>query len=131
MAKKKAARGEFNMSAEIRNLLQDKPALSSREVFEALKAQFPDQEINRNSCNVAFSHARRKLGIKGGARKSVRRRRPGAAAAPAATPKASVAAAGGPLNLDLLQAARALLTKAGSADAAVQAIKQLQALQIS
>lgn len=125
MAKKKAVRGEFNMSAEIRNLLQGNPSLSSRQVFEALKEQFPDQEINRNSCNVAFSHARRKLGIKKGAKRAVRRRRPGAA------PVAVAALAGGSLNLDLLQAARALLTKAGSAEAAVQAIKQLQSLQIS
>lgn len=125
MAKKKAARGEFNMSAEIRNLLQSNPALSSRDVFEALKEQFPEQSINRNSCNVAFSHARRKLGIKGGAKRAVRRRRP---SAEVSTTKLT---ATGSLNLDLLQSAHDLLTKAGSADAAVQAIKQLQSLQIS
>ncbi|WP_437191812.1 hypothetical protein [Planctomicrobium sp. SH527] len=121
MAKKKAARGDFNMSEEIRNLLKNDASLSSREVFEALGQQFPGQEINRNSCNVAFSHARRKLGIKGGGNRAVRRRRP----------SVSAAVSGGSLNLGTLQAARELLSQAGSAEAAVQAIEQLQALQLN
>jgi len=125
MAKKKAVRGEFNMSAEIRKLLEETPTLSSREIFEKLQELFPGQSVNRNSCNVAFSHARRKLGIKGSSRRVVRHRRPSAAKTTVASSK------DGDLNLGLLQAARELLTKAGSAEAAVQAIKQLQSLQIS
>ncbi len=127
MAKKKATRGEFNMSAEIRNLLQSNPNQSSREVFEALQAAFPEQEINRNSCNVAFSHARRKLGIKGGGARAVRRRRPGTRTV---TSSVTSSATAGSFNIELLAAARDLLSKAGSSEAAVQAIKQLQSLQI-
>ncbi|WP_139228441.1 hypothetical protein [Planctomicrobium piriforme] len=111
------------MSAEIRNLLQSNPAQSSREIFEALQTQFPGQEINRNSCNVAFSHARRKLGIRGGSKRVVvRRAKPGV--------KVSGGSVGG-LNFDVLKAARELLTQAGSAEAATQAIHQLQSLQIN
>lgn len=121
MAKKKAARGDFNMSEEIRNLLKNDASMSSREVFEALVRDFPGQEINRNSCNVAFSHARRKLGIKGSGNRAVRHRRPSVA----------VSSSVGSLNLGILQAARELLSQAGSPEAAVQAIQDLQALQLN
>jgi len=124
MAKKKAARGGFNMSEEIRALLQENPGLNSREVFEALQAKFPNQTLNRNSCNVAFSHARRRLGI-GGKRgaAAVRRRRPSAVVASSGN--------GDSVDFALLKAARELLSQAGSADAAVAAIQQLQALQLN
>lgn len=122
MAKKKAARGEFNMSEEIRNLLRENSGLTSRQVFEELQKRFPGQSINRNSCNVAFSHARRKLGIRPGARRSVRRRRPGA--------KAAAVNMGKAVNIDLLKAARKFMAEAGSASAAISAIQQLESLQI-
>ncbi|WP_437227734.1 hypothetical protein SH661x_000527 [Planctomicrobium sp. SH661] len=124
MAKKKSARGEFNMSQEIRALLQENPGLSSREVFEQLQARFPEQTVNRNSCNVAFSHARRRLGIGGRSKKAVKIRRPSArAAAPAAS--------GDSVNIGLLKAARKFLSEAGSSAAAISAIQQVEALQLS
>lgn len=126
MAKKKAARGEFNMSAEIRALLQENPKQTSREVFEQLQAKFPGQEVNRNSCNVAFSHARRRLGIRQGAKRTVKLRRPGAQAT-----TASASVAGEAINFGLLKAARKFMAEAGSSSAAISAIQQLEALQIN
>ena len=120
MAKKKASRGEFNMSAEIRSLLQGNANLSSREVYEQLQQKFPNNKVNRNSCNVAFSQARRKLGIRPGARRQVRRRRPGMRAMKQ----------GNAVNLTLLKAARKFMGEAGSSQAAISAIQQLESLQI-
>jgi hypothetical protein len=91
--------------------------------MDLVKQKYPEQSINENSFGVAFSNARRKLGIKGRrGRRMVRRRKPGAAR--------TVAAAGAAVNMELLQAARKYLAVAGNADAAVTAIKQLQQLQI-
>lgn len=120
MAKKKARDG-INVSAAIRDVLAENRGLSGREVLVLVKQKHPDQQINEKSFGVAFSNARRKLGIKSRrGRRVIRRRKPGAvrqAAAPA-------------INFELLQAARRYLSVAGNADAAVAAIKQLQALQI-
>ena len=67
MAKK--ARSDFNMAEEIRTLLRKKRSLTGPEVYAALTEKFPGQEINKSSCGVAFSDARKKLGIKGGRRR--------------------------------------------------------------
>ncbi|WP_437201627.1 hypothetical protein [Planctomicrobium sp. SH664] len=123
MAKKKAVRGEFNMSAEIRALLKETPSMSSRDVFEELQKRFPGQTINRNSCNVAFSHARRKMGLRPGRSRSVKVRRPGAKAV--AAPRGGEA-----VDFTLLKAARKFMAEAGSAQAAINALQQLEALQI-
>lgn len=125
MAKKKAARGEFNMSQEIRAILQENAKLSSREVFEQLQARFPDQAINRNSCNVAFSHARRRLGIRGGSKRAVKVQRP------SSTVRVAASASGETVNFGLLKAARKFLAEAGSASTAISAIQQLESLQIN
>lgn len=123
MAKKKAARGGFNMSAEIRALLTANPQSTGREVYEALCAKFPGEKINENSCNVAFSNSRRKLGLgKSGGRKTVRRQRPAAAAAKVAR------SVEGSVSLDAIRAACDLLAKAGSVEAAVSIVKSLQPL---
>ncbi|WP_437187409.1 hypothetical protein SH668x_000802 [Planctomicrobium sp. SH668] len=125
MAKKKSVRGDFNMSSEIRNLLQENPKQTSRQVFEQLQARFPDQKVNRNSCNVAFSHARRRLGIRPDAKKAVKLPRPGARFEGVAT------ITGAAVNFELLKAARRFLEEAGSSDAAISAIQQLEALQLN
>ncbi|MCA8999869.1 MAG: hypothetical protein KDA80_22935 [Planctomycetaceae bacterium] len=128
MAKKKANRTDgFNMSEEIRNLLTEDKSLSSREVFEALQKNFPGQEINRNSCNVAFSQARRRLGIKKG-RSSKAVRKPGAARRGRA---ASVASAPQAVDLPLLKSASKFLAEAGSSQTAIAAIQQVASLQIN
>jgi len=124
MAKKKSARGEFNMSQEIRTLLEADPKQSSRDIFEQLKAKFPDRTINQNSCNVAFSHARRRLGIRGGGKKrAVKVQRPSAQVATTSSSEG--------VNIGLLKLARKFLSEAGSSSAAISAIQQVEALQLN
>lgn len=128
MAKKKAARADFNMSAEIREMLEADASLSGRQVLEALQAKFPDQEINANSCNVAFSNARRKLGIRRSGKKAVvRRPRPAVAARSAG--RAAVTAPAS-VSLDALKAACELVAKAGGTEAAIGIVRSLAALKL-
>ena len=126
MAKKKASSG-MNMAEEIRNLLTDKPDMSGREVIEALKAKFPGEKINTGSAGVAFSNARKKLGLSTstGTRKSgakvVKKKLP---SAPAATRRPSI-------DLATLQAAAKFVSQVGDVDAALEAVRQVVALQIT
>lgn len=119
MAKKKAAAG-FNMAEEVRTLLKDNPKLTGREVYEGLQKKFPGEKINEKSCTVSFSAARKKLGLptkrRGGGRKAVVRKIP-SAARPV-------------LDVTLLQAAAKFISEAGGAQAAVDAVRQVQSLQL-
>lgn len=120
MAKKKRTRkGGFNMSAAVRDLLTQDPTLSGKQVQEALKKKFPGQKINPNSCGVAFSMARKKLGIRKKT-KSVRKRRPSAGR----SVKASA------IDMSALQAARKYVSEVGDVDAALDAVRKLKTLQI-
>ena len=120
MAKKKAA-GQINMAEEIRNLLKENGKLSGKEVVSALKKKFPKQKINKASCGVAFSTARKQLGLskgrpkkrKGGAKKVMRKK-------PAAVS----------VDLAALGVAAQFVSKAGSEEQALAAIRQLRALQV-
>lgn len=124
MAKKKPSGDGFNMSAAIREALSTNSELSGREAREIVQQAHPEQTINTNSFSVAFSKARQEMGIKGGRRKVVRRRKPG-------TPRKQAESASGlSVTIDDLLAARKLLEAAGDAETAVRAIRQLQSLQI-
>lgn len=118
MAKKKSARSEFNMAAEIRALLGQSPSLSAREVYDALQKKFPGEKVNKSSCDVSYYTHRRKLGI-GKRRRKVRRLKPGS---PAARPAR--------VNLDALLAARKYIAEVGGEETAVAAIRQVSSLQI-
>jgi hypothetical protein len=118
MAKKKAA-ASFKMAEEIRALLSDNRKLSAPEVLKALQAKHPDTPINEKSFSVAFYGARKKLGIaseRGGGKKVVRKKLPSAG-----RPK---------VDLGALQAAARFLAEAGSTETAIEAIRQVQGLQI-
>ena len=95
------------MAGEIRDLLKANPGMTGREVLEALKAANPKRTINANSCGVAFSNARKSLGI---ARVSQRR---------TLNPLAR-------LNL----AKQLLAACGGSREAADAALNQLEELQV-
>lgn len=129
MAKKQAS--GFNMSQEIRDMLSKDSSMTSRAVYETLLEKHPGQEVKRSSCNVAYSQARKKLGLNRGPgkkRRAVRKRRPSKVAS---TGRVSMAATGGDaVDFALLKTARALLAEAGSAERAIQSLKQLEALQI-
>ena len=116
MAKK--AKNDFIMSQEIRTLLRKKRSLTGPEVYAALTEKFPGQEINKSSCGVAFTGARKKLGIKGG-----RRRKSGAK-------QTVIKARPAPVSIERLQAAAKFVGEIGDADKAIAAIKQVSALQI-
>ena len=117
MAKKSPAT-EFNMSQTIRDLLTENPKLSSQEASDAIMAMHPAAEINKNSFSVAFYTGRKKLGIgssrrgrKVGVRKLMSGSRP-------------------TVDLAKLQTAVRFIRDVGGAEAALEAIKQVQAIQV-
>ena len=120
MAKKPAA-VDFNMTETIRDLLTENPKLGPKEVTDAILAKYPGVKINKNSFSVAVYTGRKKLGIgstsgrgrKVGVRKSV-----------------SVSAVRPKVDLAKLQAAAKFLSEVGGAEAAIEAIKQVQAVQV-
>ena len=118
MAKKKA--DEFNMSRSIAEVLTSNPKATSQEVLETVQSQNPSAKINPKSLTVAFYTVRKKLGIKPAKRgkKSVRKTK---TAARAVRPT---------MDLYALQTAVKFLSDVGGADAALEAIKQVQALQV-
>jgi len=116
MAMKNA--NDFNMSAEIRNLLKANRTMAGTEVYNALVKNFPKQKINKNSCSVAVYKIRTTKAAKkkSGAKKVVRIKRPSAAVTA--------------VDLNALQAAAKFVAKIGSSDKAIAAIKQLESVQI-
>jgi hypothetical protein len=122
MAKKKSA-NSFNMAAAIRDLLTANPKSSFSETINALVKGNPKESINKNSFQVAFYNARKKLGIgpskkgkKTSAKKVVVRKTP--------------AATGNILSLATLQAAAKFVSDVGDANTAIEAVRQLRSLQI-
>ncbi len=117
MAKKKP-HAEFNMSEAIREILTANPKLTSKEVIDAIVAKYPKAKINEASFTVAYYTSRKKLGIATSGRgKKVSKR----TAKPAARQT---------VDLATLQAAARFLNDVGGADAALEAIKQVQAVQL-
>ena len=119
MAKKKSATEEFNMSAVVREALGLHPKASAREIQDYVEAKHPGVAINKGSFSVAFYTTRKKLGIGGKRSKRVGIRM-------ARKAKSS----GAPINMDSLRAAARFLSEVGGADAAIEAIKQVQAIQV-
>ena len=115
---KKSQSAEFNMSETIRELLTANPKLSSQEVTEAILAKYPGTKINKNSFSVAYYTGRKKLGI----RLSGRGRKAGAGR-PRPVTRPTV-------DLAMLQATARFLSEVGGAEAAIEAIKQVQAVQV-
>lgn len=138
---KRAGSSEFNMAAEIRNLLTQNREMSGREVVDALKVKYPKHTFNENSCSVAFANARAKLGIKKVkrrrpvgkvGRKQKEENRPWAAVGRVAAAEAAATSVSPQTGLELLSAAKNLLQVCrGDAALAAAAIKQLASLQIS
>ena len=117
MAEKKVI-SDFNMAAEIRKLLRGKRSMTGSEVYNALVENFPNQNINKNSCSVAFYKNRTK---KAGKKKSVTRK-----VVKKKRPSAAVTA----VDLNALQAAAKFVAQIGDSDKAIAAIKQLESVQI-
>jgi hypothetical protein len=119
MAKKKA--GGINMAAEIRELLRGDRTLTGSGVVAALKEKFPKESINENSASVALYNARKALGIKRKKRRRSGKKTTVQKRVPTAAPK---------VNLTALQAAAKFVAEMGSAEKAMEAVRQIRTLQI-
>ncbi len=118
MAKKKSKAADFNMSEAIRECLTENPKISCKEASAAVLAKHPTAKINDSSFTVAFYTSRKKLGIgssRGGKKVGKKAARP---------------AARKTVDLAMMQAAAKFLSEVGGADAALEAIKQVQAVQV-
>ena len=114
MAKRKSS---FNMSAEVRALLRSNKKLRGPEVHAALAKKFPGKPINKNSCQVAFANARKKLGI-------TRRTKGKGIYRKVARPSVDT------VSLTALRSARELLAKTnGDVALATAILKEIKALQ--
>lgn len=117
MAKKKSA-SDFNMSQAIAEALTANPKASNQEVMAALVEKYPSAKINKNSFSVAFYNGRKKLGI-GSTRKGKR-----------GAKKVKMGRSASNTNFNALHSAAKFLNEVGSAEAALEAIKQVQSLQM-
>lgn len=121
---KKKTRGEFNMAAEIRNLLEENRTLTGGEALALIQKNHPRAKLNKNSFGVAFYGARNKLGISS-KRRSKKKRRTGKVVIRRTPSKAAAA-----VDIGTLQQAAIFVSKVGDAQKAVEAIRQLRSLQI-
>lgn len=121
---KKSAAFEFNMSEAIREILKGNPKLNAKETAEAILAKHPSATINKNSFSVAFYTTRKKLGIGSSKKRGKRVSLKTAKAHPAAT----IAHFG--VDLAMIQTTAKFLSSIGGAEAALEAIKFVQAAQV-
>ena len=143
---KRAGKGGIVIAQEIRALVEANKEIKGPDVMVALREKFPKIEFNDNSCQVAYANARKKLGIAKtvakrpiSAARAERRagRRPGRPPGrrPAVTDSAATAGsapAATPVDISLLQAAKALLQHCkGDAAVAQSALKQIASLQMN
>ena len=113
-----AKKPEINQSAEIRSILGQlgKDAMF-KDVFEKLQAQYRGHKFNKNSCQQAFTDARKKLGFSKGPRRGKPAARPKAALAarvvPAGTPIAKTIRGDEGLVGDAITTAQKLIAACG------------------
>lgn len=120
---KKASPAEFNMSKAIRDVLTENPSATNQEAVDAILAKHPNAKINKNSFSVAFYTGRQKLGISVSGR---RRKGPKVRASRAGIRQGARSA----IDMDTLHAAAKFVSIVGGVDSALEAIKQVQAVQI-
>ena len=135
---KRAASGKGGVvvAQEIRNLVAANNEIKGPEVLAALRAKFPKMTFNDSSCQVAYANARKKLGIsKTVAKRPIGARvgaRPGRPAAAPVSVSSAAASSGAPVDISLLQAAKALLQHChGDVTVAQGALKQIASLQMN
>jgi hypothetical protein len=129
----KPPKSEFNMSQVIRNLLNENPKIGGNEAAAAIQAQYPSLHLNKNSFSVAFYTTRQKMGLKLAKRgKRMTTRNSSAPQKLSAAQKSPVTPQreAGSVDLALLQATAKFLSEVGGADAALEAIKHVQAIQV-
>ena len=123
----KPPKSEFNMSQVIRNLLKENPKIGGNEAAEAIQAQYPSLNLNKNSFSVAFYTTRQKMGLKLAKRSKRMTTRKSSAERKSPVKLQSEVES---VDLALLQATAKFLSEVGGADVALAAIKQVQAIQV-
>jgi len=132
MAKRASAgKGGVVIAQEILSIVQANKAIKGPEMMVVLREKFPKHDFNEASCQVAYANARKKLGL---TRTVVKR--PAGAGRPAQVtgrlkPVPAAAPSAASPDMNLLQAAKALLQFCnGDAAVAQMALKQVAALQM-
>ena len=118
---KKAAESEFNMSEAIRDVFKETPNMGAKEALDSIQAKFPSAKINKNSFSVAYYTVRKKLGIKSAG---------GGRGRKAGMKRGVKVSFGKGVDLAMLQTTARFLSEVGGAEAAIEAIKQVQAIQV-
>lgn len=122
---KKAAAVEFNMAEAIREILNGNPKLSAQETTDAILKNYPGAKINSGSFSVAFYTIRKKLGIGSSKKRSGKR-----VGVRATKPTATASVARPAIDLAMIQTTAKFLSSVGGAEAALEAIKFVQAAQV-
>lgn len=112
------------MSQAVRDHLTANPKADAKETLEVLLGQNP--KLNKSSFSVAYYTTRRKMG--GGSTSGGKRGRKVGIHASKPTSGGRVGT-GHSVNMEALQHAAKFLREVGGADAALEAIKQVQAVQ--
>lgn len=133
MAKRaRAGNSGIVVAQEIRALILANKDIKGPEVMAALREKFPKEPFNDKSCQVSYANIRKSLGLS-----RTMKRRPGTAKSAAGRPPAGwrqhgAPTAESPVDISLLQAAKALLQHCnGDVTVAVNALKQIASLQMS
>jgi len=108
---------KFNLATEVRRIVTKNPELKTPQVLERLQKKYSDREFNKGSLVVAFSFARKQLGIGRGEAPQKNGRQPAATVTP-------------PLPAyDALLTAKKLLQDTGSLEAAAEILNIVDRLQ--
>ena len=139
MAKRSGAgKSGIVVAQEIRALIGANNEIKGPEVMNALREKFPKETFNDKSCQVSYANIRKSMGLsrtlkkKPGTSKKKAGRPPGRPVGMWRPAAASPPMAESAVNLSLLQAAKVLLQHcSGDAAVAIQALKQIAALQMN
>lgn len=116
-----AKKSDFNLSAEVRELVEANNSITGPEVYATLSKKHKGKKINQGSCGVAFAMARKKLGLTRKKAKKISGKSISRTVRKPSTDTVSLAA---------LRSARELLAKTeGDVDAAVAVVKEVKAIQ--
>ena len=133
-----AGKSGIVVAQEVRALIGANNSIKGPEVMAALREKFPKETFNDKSCQVSYANIRKSMGLS-----RTLKKKPGMskkkAGRPAGRPvgtwrqaTASASISESAVNISLLQAAKALLQHCnGDAAVAIQALKQIAALQMS
>lgn len=116
-----AKKSDFNLSAEVRAMVEANNDITGPEVYAALSKKAKGRKINQNSCGVAFAMARKKLGLT---------RKRGTKIASRPTSRRVPKPGSDTISLAALRSARELLSRTnGDIATATAVLREVKALQ--